>query len=470
MKKSGCLHPVFPLLILCFFIFRVGVGLSAEEISPLKSTSTYKRIKSEIDRLRVVDNHEHLPSEKITVEEVPDFFDMVMRDYTAADVLNIGNVFSHDEKFMDKSLSIEERWASFLPIYERIKNTGYMRCLKLGIKQVHGIEIKDADSIKQINASIEKLYKPGIYKKILYDLGKIDYVLIYMHYDHLHKDTFPDFFRVVRYIDNAIVFTKPEDIYELEKRYNQAIHDLDDLEKVYRKFVDESIKDGVVGFKSAAAYIRTLDYADYSHDRAEALLKKVLTFTKAAWKQGEALTVKGGEELTNYCLHLMLKIIEEKGMPFSFHSGLQTAGRNDIRWSDPQLLIPLFREYKNVNFDLFHGGFPFVHEFEELGKSWPNVYLNLCWFHTISPEGARSLLSELLELVPIHKIFAFGADTDIPESAIGHLEMAKENCAIVLTEKVLNGYFAEEDALEYARRIFRTNLIEFFRLDKKSAR
>lgn len=452
--------------VLCLFI--LATVLTAEEIAHIKSTPTYKRIRSQIDKLRVVDNHEHFSTEKIRVGAVPDFFDMVMRDYTGADVRNIGNTFPHDQKFMKKSLDIEERWASFLPIYERIKNTGYMRCLRLGIKTVHGIEIKNADSIKNINESMEQLYKPGVYKKILHDLGKIDYVLVYMHYDHLDKNTFPGFFRVVRYIDNAIIFNKPEDIYKLEKRYNQSIHTLDDLENIYRKFVDESIEDGVVGFKSAAAYIRTLDYTHYSRDRAEALLKKVLTFTKASWKQGEALTVKGGEELTNYCMHLMLKIIEEKGMPFSFHSGLQTAGRNDIRWSNPQLLIPLFREYKNVNFDLFHGGFPFVHEFAELGKSWPNVYLNLCWFHTISPEGARLLLSELLELVPIHKIFAFGADTAIPESAIGHLEMARENCALVLADKVLSGYFTEEEAIEYARRIFRTNLIEFFKLDKKS--
>lgn len=457
-KRRHCLSVVVIVL------FILSVGLTAEETSHIKSTGTYKRIKSEIDKMRVVNDHEHLPPEKIRVKAIPDFFGMVMRDYTGADIRNIGNTFPHDAKFMDKSLSVEERWASFFPIYERIKNTGYMRCLRLGIKKVHGIDIKDADSIKKINESIKQIYQPGIYRKVLHDLGKMDYVFVYRDYEHLEQDAFPDFFRVVRYIDNAIVFNKPEDIYKLEERYQQAIHSLDDLEKVYRKFVDESIKDGVVGFKSAAAYIRTLDYAHYSRDKAEALLKKVLTFTKAAWKQGDALTVKEGEELTNYCMHLMLKIIEEKGMPISFHSGLQTAGKNDIRWSNPQYLIPLFREYKNVNFDLFHGGFPFVTEFAELGKSWPNVYLNLCWFHTISPEGARSLLSELLELVPIHKIFAFGADTSFPESTIGHLEMAKENCAVVLAEKVLNGYFTEGEALEYARRILRDNLVEFFKL------
>ena len=451
---------------LVFCIFFLPLNIRGEELSFIKSTKTYERIKAEIDKIRVIDDHEHYPTEKSRIEEwTPDFFNLVMDDYAGADIRNIGNTFNHDEKYLDSDLSIEERWASFKPIYERVKNTGYMRSIRLGIKAVHNIEIRDASSIKEINISMKKLYKPGIYKRVLYDLGKIDRVLVYLQYKKYNPSDYPDFFKVVRYFDRLIVLTKPEDLYDLEERYGVAIHTLDDLEAIYRKFVNESIDDGVIGFKTAVAYIRPLDFSRYTREKAEFLLKELLTFSKAEWMRGEALSVKQGEELTNYCMHRMLKIIEEKGMPVSFHTGLQTSGKIDIRWSNPQLLIPLFREYKNLNFDIFHGGFPFVNEFVELGKSWPNVFLNLCWLHIISPEGARSLLSELIECVPIHKIFAFGADTFFPESTIGHLEMAKENCAIVLTEKVLNGFFTEEEAIVYAQRIFRTNLIEFYRLN-----
>lgn len=449
------------LNLLCF-----SANLNADETSFIKSTATYKRIKSEIDKIRVVDNHEHLKPESYRVNEgKPDFFSIVLRDYTGGDIRNIGNTFCHDKKYEDETLSIEERWESFKPIYERIKNTGYMRCLRVGIKKVHGIEITDASSIKKINERMDRLYQPGIYTRTLRDLGKIDYVLVYKSYDHYDRDEFPDFFRIVRYIDKMIVFTELQDIYKLEELYQISVHSLDNLKEIYRKFVEESIKDGVVGFKYAGAYNRTLDHTSYSQDKAEAILKKLLRFTGAPGIKGKALTVEDGEELTNCCLNLMLETIEEKGMPISIHTGLQAGGKIDIRWSNPQHLIPLFKEYKNVNFDLFHGGFPFVTEFAELGKSWPNVFLNLCWFHTISPEGARSLLSELLECIPVHKIFAFGADTNFPESTIGHLEMAKENCAIVLTEKVLNGYFTEEEAVEYALKILRTNSIEFFNLE-----
>ena len=458
----------FPLLILFITAYSLSLspGLGAEETSFIKGTKTYKRIKAEIDAIRVIDDHEHYPTEKSRMGDgIPDFFDLVMGDYAGADVRNIGNTFAHDDKYMDEELSVEERWASFRPIYDRIKNTGYMRSVRLGLKKVHNLDITDAASIKRINESMKSLYKPGLYKKVLHDLGGIDAVLVYLQYRTYDPGDYPDFFKVVRYFDRLVLLTTPEDIYDLEERYGVSVHGLDDLEKIYRRFVDESIEDGVVGFKSAAAYVRTLDFSRPDRVEAEALLRKILTFSKADWMRGEALSLREGEALTNCCMHLLLKIIEEKGKPVSFHTGLQTSGKIDIRWSNPQHMIPLFREYKHLQFDIFHGGFPYTAEFVELGKSWPNVYLNLCWLHTISPERARGLLSELVECVPIHKIFAFGADTFFPESTIGHLEMARENLAVVLAEKVLNGTFSEGEAVEYARRMLRTNIIEFFGLD-----
>lgn len=456
-------------LLVGLFIFGFTGQLVAEEVSYVKSTETYKRIKAAIDKIGVVDSHEHLSTEKSKLRKgAPDFFKVFLSSYVKSDIANLGNAFARDKRYLDESLSVEERWESFQPLYERLKNTGYMRCVKVGIEKVHGIEIKDAESIKKINGSLKKVYKPGVYEKVLRDTGNIDYVLVYGKFPKGYpRQAYPDFFKGVRAFGKLVVFTSQDTIFELEKQYGVSVHSLEDLEKIYRKWVDESIEDGVVGFKYTAAYLRSLDFSEVSREKAEVLLKKLLQLTEAkfSWAGGEAFSLEEGKPLSNYCMHMMLKIIEEKGMPLSVHTGLQTWGKNDIRNSNPQLLIPLFREYKNINFDLFHGGFPYSIEFVELGKSWPNVYLNQCWFHIISPEGAKRQLSEMLECVPINKIFAFGGDCHFVEQVIGHLEIAKENCAIVLAEKVLDGKYTEAEAIEYAERILRTNSIEFFKLE-----
>jgi len=461
MRSRICLVAVGCVLLLVGQIYAAEVGY-------VKSTQTYKNIKASIDKIGIVDGHEHFRTEKDLIEKQLDFFKLVTNGYANVDAMVAGNAFPHDEKWKDENLSVEEKWQSFLPTYERIKNTGYMQAILIGIKKVHGIELTDLESVKKINESLKKVYQPGAYEKVLRKIGNIDCVLTYDKFDNgFDKSNFPGFFRAVRSFDRLVVFTSRKDIEWMEKNYGIQIHNVDDLEKIYRKFVDDSIASGVVGFKWTGAYIRSLDFTDYSREKADALLKKLLQNTEAnfSWAGGVGFSIEQGEPLSSYCMHTMLHIIEEKGYPLSVHTGLLTWGEFDVRRSNPQLLIPLFKEYKGINFDLFHSGWPYVTEFEELGKSWPNVYLNLCWAHIISPEGIRQQLSEMIECVPVNKIFAFGGDSQTLEQAIGHLEIAKENCAIVLTEKVLDGKFSEAEAIEFAKRILRINSIEFFKLE-----
>jgi hypothetical protein len=462
MRSRSC------LLLVVVFVFMFAPQSFGVDTAYVKTTQTYKNIKTAIDKIGIVDSHEHLRTEKDLIKKQPDFFKLVENGYANVDTRVAGNDFPHDDKWKDENLSVEERWQSFLPTYERIKNTGYMQAILIGIKKVHGIELTDLESVKKINESLKKVYQPGLYEKVLHKIGNIDCVLDYDKWDKgFDKNMYPSFFRAVRSFDRLVVFTSRKDIEWMEKSYGIQVHNVDDLEKIYRKFVDDSIASGVVGFKWTGAYLRSLDFTEYSREKADALLKKLLQNSEAnfSWAGGVAFSIEGGRPLSSYCMHTMLRIIEEKKMPLSIHTGLLTWGEADIRRSNPQLLIPLFKEYKNINFDIFHSGWPYVTEFEELGKSWHNVYLNQCWTHIISPEGARQQLSEMLECVPINKIFAFGGDSQTLEQAIGHLEIAKENCAIVLSEKVLDGKFSEAEAIEFAKRILRTNSIELFKLE-----
>ena len=342
-----------------------------------------------------------------------------------------------------------------------------MRCVRIGIKKVHGIDLKDAESAVRINESIKKLYKPGFYKKVLYEQGNIDYVIKVTSSNKkpdFGKTEFPNFFRLVPNIDSKVEFANPEDVNLIGKEYGVSIQNIDDIKILYNKIIEAYIANGVVGFKSAIAYSRSINFPNYPKEQAEQILQKLISTEKNDEKI--ALSKQEQENLTNYCMNLMLNVIAEHDKPISFHTGLLAGSHKDVRGSNPQYLISLLEGHRNLNFDIFHGGWPYTQEFIEMGKSWSNAYLNLCWLHIISPEGARKQLSEMLECVPINKIFAFGGDFTYPEPIIGHLEIAKENCAIVLAEKVLDGYFTEDESIEYAKRILRTNSIEFFKLEK----
>ncbi len=80
------------LVVILLLVFMPGTAIvnSAQEASFIRSTATYKRIKAEIDMLRVIDNHEHLPTDNIERKRAPDFFDLVTVDYTGADTFIFG--------------------------------------------------------------------------------------------------------------------------------------------------------------------------------------------------------------------------------------------------------------------------------------------------------------------------------------------------------------------------------------------
>jgi hypothetical protein len=106
-----------------------------------------------------------------------------------------------------------------------------------------------------------------------------------------------------------------------------------------------------------------------------------------------------------------------------------------------------------------------VREALMLGKGFPNVWLNLCWTHIISQRFAMAGLAEAIDLIPTNKLLAFGGDYTVPvEKAYGHLEMAREDVARVLAERIEEGQMTEAQALAIARLWFFDNAVELYRL------
>ena len=100
-----------------------------------------------------------------------------------------------------------------------------------------------------------------------------------------------------------------------------------------------------------------------------------------------------------------------------------------------------------------------------LAKHYPNVYIDMCWMHIISPAASKRYLEEWLLTVPSNKIMAFGGDASV-EWTYGHSVIARINVTEVLTKMVNDGYYSESEAITIAEKILRTNAIELFNLEK----
>jgi predicted TIM-barrel fold metal-dependent hydrolase len=138
--------------------------------------------------------------------------------------------------------------------------------------------------------------------------------------------------------------------------------------------------------------------------------------------------------------------------------------RNEITKTNPAHLTRVLELHEDVEFDLFHGGWPFMGEFLFLGKNYPNVSLDMCWAHAIDPKYSVELLERALMTIPYTKIMGFGGDTGKAEWTVGYLLLAKDNIAMALSSMIDLGWIDGEAAERIAASWLYDNPNRLFRL------
>jgi predicted TIM-barrel fold metal-dependent hydrolase len=174
------------------------------------------------------------------------------------------------------------------------------------------------------------------------------------------------------------------------------------------------------------------------------------------------------ELLEAYLLHELLEMAAEEGMVVAVHCGLIWSNWGDFTKTNPQHMVPTLLAHRRTKFDLYHAGIPWVREIGVIGKTFPNVWLNLCWTHIISPAMTMSALNEWLELLPYTKILGFGGDYGRPvEKVYGHLQLALEDIAQVLAGRVEQGWMTEAQAVTVAHAWLWDNPVELYGLQER---
>ena len=82
----------------------------------------------------------------------------------------------------------------------------------------------------------------------------------------------------------------------------------------------------------------------------------------------------------------------------------------------------------------------------------------------MNPVQMERILDEWLAAVPCNKIFAFGADTDMPFNVIGYALQARRGIARALEAKLKRGEYSLKTAQFVAQRIMHENQREFFKI------
>lgn len=418
-----------------------------------------REIYDYLKEIEIFDTHEHLaPFEKDRAHG--DVISDYLTQYFNVDLCSAGLPQADYEAVCGGGLSVREKWKLIEKYWEAARYTGYGQSLAISARDIYGIEHICADTIEALNDAYQKSFCEGHYRRILKEKCKIRISI-------LDTSGLPpydgDFFTVASRIDGLVQPQSGAQIVALERATGVTVSTFADYlrgcEIRLRQFRNVSPI-----LKCALAYSRTLDFGRTTFAEAETGFNRLFFSGYGYAIHKEEQTYSSSPALSNYLFRHIVGLAQEMGMILQIHTGLQEGNGNLLQNCRPTNLNRILLEYPKMKFDLFHIGYPYQAELGALCKMFPNVTIDMCWAHIISPVACRRALGEWLELFPYTKICGFGGDYNIIDAVYGHQYMARRNIAAALSEKVEEGLFGVKEACRIGKALLFDNPARIFGL------
>jgi len=408
----------------------------------MKLSATEEHLVKVFEGFKIIDAHEHLPPEKVRVDQRVDALTLFSH-YTRTDLITAGMPVKNYDKIQNPDIPLEERWRMFSPYLKSIRFGSYARPAFIAAKEFYGFDDIDDNNYKALSERMASENRPGIYRRILREKCNIRTALTQAN----RTDYDLDLLVPVMPLDTYADVRSRKTIEERASSLGARAKTLDDYLDLAREDLKRWKSQGVVGIKMVSR-----PYGEPDRGQALALFDSIVSNDKE---------IPELNPLRSYITEQMLDMASELGLVVAVHTGMW----GDFRTLDPKHMIHIIMRHPNTKFDLYHMGMPWVRETGIIGKNFPNVWLNLCWCHIVSPKMTCSALDEWVDLVPTNKIIAFGGDYSKPvEKVYGHLVMAREDIAKVLGGRVEDGLMTEEEAISVAERWFCHNPKELYQL------
>jgi len=414
-----------------------------------------ERIRGYIDTMRIFDTHEHLFEPTLLKEA--DFFDftILLQQNSFDDLVSAGMPLSYFDRLYSGSLTPSAKWKLIEPYWKKSFNTTANRVLLLAIKDLYGINSLNSSTVETLTQRMKKSYEGDWFNTIIRDSCRIDHIIQSGDSLQSGKGTVKYAYRFgpwltvrTKYSIDSLAIMQVDPIYTLE-----------DFVKSLNLSFEKALKNGMVAVKINFAYNRSLKIENVSVEAARKVFRTLVN-----GNEDLKMSYMDAKPLQDYMVHQLLKMAQKAKMPVAFHTGIQAGTGNTIENSNPALLSPIFFQYPDINFVLFHGSYPFGGELSCLVKTYKNAFIDMNWTYTISPGFTVRYLNEWLETVPASKIMAFGGDQRCVEITYGNLVLAREIISGVLTAKVRDGYLTESEAITVAKMILHDNGKQFYNI------
>ncbi len=416
------------------------------------------RIRQGVDKIMIVDTHEHLGPENMRNKWVMSLFTHL--HYALSDMWADGmNRSVADSVFNAPGASLADKWNFIAPYWNNTRNTAYNKVLTEAFRDLYGIEDVTENTYEELSRRIQQANKPGWYRTVLREKAGIELMITDTGLRGVKMDR--EMFRAVLRLDPfLLIWPGEEGIGWVEDQWGVKINTLADWEYALEVAMDSMVAMGFVGVKSAMAYARTLAVNEYPREQVEEVFDRLL----AEPGLSDRLSWREKRPLQDWMFDKIAKGCAKRDLAFQIHTGFFYDTGRDVAQANPTNLAPFVIRNPDTRFVLMHSGYPYGRNLLAMAKNLPNVVPDMCWIYVISPSFAAEFLDEAIETLPADKLLGFGGDYAMPEGSYGHAKLCRRIVSKVLADKVLDGYWSETEALAYARKILRENPIKVFRL------
>ncbi len=431
----------------------------------------FEEIYEYVQGIEIIDTHEHLPAFEDIRDKNTDILKEYLTHYFNCDLISAGLSASDFARVINPDLPVVERWDIVEPYWNVSRHTGYARALDISVKGLYGLDRICRETIEELNGKFLDSLKPGHFKKVLKDRSKIRVSLLHDIPKENEKIVFDSnlkcdqtFFRNVYPIDGLIFPQTGDEIMRIEEQAGFRVCGFGDYLEAAESLLDNALKHGAVALKSALAYQRPLLYERFTMSEAEHEFNELFKYKHMGNYLPQVFPL--GKKFQDCMMHFILRLAGKRNLTVQFHTGIQEGNGNMLKNSDPALLSNLFLEYPDVDFDIFHMGYPFQDVVSVLAKNFPNVFIDMAWAHIVSPSASVQALAGWIDSVPVNKISAFGGDYLFIDGVYGHQALAREHVSRALSMKVDEGLMDVERANEISEMLFYKNPYRIFKLEK----
>lgn len=437
--------------------------LEAGESTP--AGRLHPAIAEKVFQTPLIDTHEHLIEEKERLAGAghprvqSDDWSLLLSHYLNSDLLVAGMPKEAYDRFFSPQIDPMDKWRLLEHYWPAVKNTGYGQAVRIAMRKLYEVDDLSAQTVTQVQAGYEKTRRPGFYKHVLCEMGKIESCQVNCLSAPFGETAMPGL--LMQDISIVGMFAGPN-INGYAKPAGIEVGSLADWHRVIDWWFDKYGK-YAVAVKSQNAYSRDIDYEQVPAEKIELVFKKRL--------ENAPLTAQQRKAMEDHLFWYAARKATEHRLPVKLHTGYY-AGQNSMPLGrlihNPGSATDLCRVAPETPFVFMHICYPYYEELISVAKQYTNAHIDMCWSWIINPVAAKDFLKKYLVTAPANKILTFGGDYIPVEPVLGHATIARQGIALALTELVDEGWLSLSDALELTDLIMHNNARRIFHLPKKT--